>query len=84
MTAPQTQSKKLSVFDSFDLVPGTPMPARYSSTRKKAEFTPEERKSILQRLQEARKSCSLSYAVRAAGFWLHKQAPLSMRSLSHR
>lgn len=52
---------------------------RYGSRRKRAEFTAEERKFILDLLRESRESCDPVYAVRAAGFWLQQQASPELR-----
>jgi hypothetical protein len=55
------------------------MKPKYSSPRKKADFSPEERKLQLELLREARELCDPDYASRAAGFWLNHQAAPEMR-----
>jgi hypothetical protein len=55
------------------------MRRRYSNTHKRAEYTPEERKFILELLRESREQCNPVYASRAAGWWLHKQAMPELR-----
>ena len=45
------------------------MKAKYSSLRKRAEYTLEERRSMLTLIREAIAQCDPVYAVRAAGFW---------------
>lgn len=60
-------------------MPGSSAQNRTQVRRKKAEFTPEEREGILELLREAREFSNPSYASRAAGFWLHMQAPPDMR-----
>jgi hypothetical protein len=58
------------------------MKPKYSSPRKKADFTREERKLELELLREARELCDPDYASRAAGFWLKRLPAPEMRAKS--
>lgn len=43
---------------------------RYASTRKRGDYTPEERQFTLNLLRESRQSADPTYVISAAGFWL--------------
>jgi hypothetical protein len=48
--------------------------------KKKAQFTPEERKLALDLIREAERNADPRYVRDAAGFWMKRAAPAGQRS----